>query len=152
MRGIAVALMFASMPALACQNSCVIVEVESRRGELFVNGSAGEQPLTDASIVVRSAPATKRRSYCGAAKGKVVKKLKTDSRGQFELGALPAGQYWITYIHPEDGESFLVQIGPHVEEKPFRLVVDGYVASICAGSGRRAKHHKAAGLGNRQGL
>lgn len=69
-------------------------------------------PIPNAKLVVRDASpsANGPKTFC-ARKGPILLTTSTDKHGNFHLKGLHPGKYYITYIHPEDGQSFLVEIG-----------------------------------------
>ena len=66
------------------------------------------KPLSNAQWIVGDA-ANGSKSICGKF-GKVVMRLRTDVQGNFKLNRLPPGEYWVTYVDPQDGESFLIRL------------------------------------------
>ncbi len=51
----------------------------------------------------------------------------TDGRGRLDLSGLQPGQYWITYMNPQDGESFYVSIEKGKKpQSPLELQIDHF--------------------------
>jgi hypothetical protein len=50
-------------------------------------------------------------------------KTATDGHGNFHLKGLHRGRYFITYMDPKEGESFLVELKGSDSSKQFRLTL-----------------------------
>jgi len=103
--GFAILLPAISVAAWGCQNECVIIATTKRSAVLE---DADGNPLSKASITIRDA-SSGQDCRCGKF-GPIVKRLRTDKRGHFELNELRAGDYWVTYRDSENGESFYIRI------------------------------------------
>jgi len=84
---------------------CVVITTKKKVGILEDSES---KPLSKAQWIVGDA-ANGSKSICGKF-GKVVMRLRTDVQGNFKLNRLPPGEYWVTYVDPQDGESFLIRL------------------------------------------
>jgi hypothetical protein len=82
-------------------------------------------PKVNAKIVIREASAAAKgpETVGGARKGRVVIRLKTGMRGEFIFPRLAPGRYWLTFVHPQDGESFYLEVteGEGSEAMVFRV-------------------------------
>jgi hypothetical protein len=90
-------------------------------------------PIKNANLVVREAglKAHGPVAFCNTRFGHVVLKTKTNRKGYFDLQGLEVGQYWVTYMDPKDGESFLVRITSLEGGKRFELGVNHWIGSLC---------------------
>ena len=70
------------------------------------------RPIPKAKLVVRDASpsAIGPDTFC-ARKGPTVLTTSTDRHGNFHLKGIRPGKYYVTYIDPKDGQSFLVEFG-----------------------------------------
>lgn len=114
-----------ALPAKACQESCVTIEVSGIRGTLVDREG---RPIAGAKLIVRDAALTARgpEAWCLTRRGPIVKKTKTDKRGNFDLKGLRPGEYWVTYMDRENGESFLLDVKEVSSRNRFELMVDSY--------------------------
>jgi hypothetical protein len=103
-----VLLLLVSPGALsACQETCIVFEAKRLKGTLK---DAEKNPISAAKLIVREARnGDDVQVPCGK-KGKIVATIQTGRNGKFDVGALPAGSYWITFMDSDNGESFLVEI------------------------------------------
>lgn len=111
------ALVALARPVRACQNECVVVQISAGRVLLH---DQDEKAISGARIIVRSAnpEAHGRRAFCSTRLGPIVKKLRTDRQGSFDLKGLKQGMHWVTYVDRENGESFLIEVQGFHKEVP----------------------------------
>ena len=102
--GFVASFLICGTPSFACQNECVIIET-SKKIAMFrdLDGKA----IRKAEVVIRDAT-TGTDCRCGKF-GRVVKQLRTDEAGHFNLKGLRPGDYWVTYMDQQDGESFYIR-------------------------------------------
>jgi len=105
--------------AYACGERCRMFELSSTRGILL---NADDKPILNAKLIIRDASpsANGPAMYC-ARRGPVVLRTSTDGYGNFHLKGLHSGIYFITYMDPKEGESFLVELKGSNSSKRFRL-------------------------------
>jgi hypothetical protein len=103
-----------SLSVHACTNVCVIYATAGTRGVLMESGALAwpPRPIANAKLVVRDASPTAigPETNCGR-KGPIVLTTSTDKHGNFRLKGIHPGKYYITYLNPNDGQSFLVEFG-----------------------------------------
>jgi hypothetical protein len=112
-----------SSPVFACQQTCVILATSARKA-LLEDGD--RKPLANAEVVIRNAAnkADGPECFCGRF-GPMISHIWTDGSGHLSLGELQPGQYWITYMNREDGESFYVSIEKGKRSNaPLQLQID----------------------------
>lgn len=97
-----------SSPTFACQVTCVVLETNAKQALLEDRDG---KPLSNVEIVIRDASksADGPECFCGRF-GPMISHVRTDIEGRLDLRELRPGQYWITYMSQEDGESFYVSI------------------------------------------
>jgi hypothetical protein len=120
-------LFLAVIPMFACQETCVWFEVSGTNFILqrFNPETRANSPVANAQMIVRDAsPNARGQDAICARRGDIVRRIQTDSDGNFDLKGIHAGRYWITYIHPEDGQSFLVSIAGKQNKKRTELVTN----------------------------
>lgn len=119
-----------SQPASPCQMRCDIYEVSSTRGILV---DLDDLPIKGARLIVREASpkAHGPEAICRTRFGHVVLKTKTNKKGYFDLQGLEVGLYWVTYMDPKEGESFLVQVTSLEGDRRFELGVNHWSGSLC---------------------
>jgi hypothetical protein len=116
-----VALLAPVGTARACGERCRMFELSSTRGVLL---TADEKPIPNARLIVRDAsPSAKGPAMYCARRGQVVLKTATDGHGNFQLKGLHSGIYFVTYMDPKEGESFLVKLNSSNSPKQFRLTL-----------------------------
>jgi hypothetical protein len=92
----------------ACQESCVILATTARKA-LFEDGDG--KPLANVEVVIRDASKDADGPECSCGRfGPMISHVWTDGSGRLSLEELHPGQYWITYMSQQDGESFYVSI------------------------------------------
>jgi hypothetical protein len=118
-------------PTEACQETCVIFDGDKEFGRLEnYDGS----PIRKAKLTIRVAsknakgPAVKPLGY---RRGPVVKTVRTDSTGSFRIPRLQPGEYWITYRHETEGESFLVQVSGASNRGQLTLTINSWPGNAC---------------------
>jgi hypothetical protein len=123
-------IMFFSQSVSSCINMCEINEVSTTQGKLV---DLDNLPIRGAELVVRDASekSSGPKAYCATRRGPVVMKIKTNSKGDFNLEGLKVGSYWVTYMDPKEGESFLVDIKSLRGGKRFELGVNHWAISRC---------------------
>ena len=97
-----------SAPLFGCQESCVIISTASKEATLM---DAEGKILDNADLVIRDASKDAKGPdrYCSRF-GPVIKRQRTNANGRVSLSDLSAGEYWLTYMDPKDGESFRISI------------------------------------------
>ena len=125
---VSASLLFHSQPP--CQMRCDIYEVSSTRGILV---DLDNLPIKGARLIVREASpkAHGPEAICRTRFGHVVLKTKTNKKGYFDLQGLEVGLYWVTYMDPKEGESFLVQVTSLEGDRRFELGVNHWSGSLC---------------------
>jgi hypothetical protein len=123
-------LAFSPQSAFSCGNRFRIYEVSTTRGALV---DLDDRPIPNARLVIRDASlnASGPESCCGARRGPVVKRIKTDKRGFFDLRGLKIGTYWVTYMDPKEGESFIVDVKELNKGERFELGINHWIGSLC---------------------
>jgi len=92
----------------ACQQTCVILATRAQKA-LLEDGD--RKPLANAEVVIRDASQDTDGPECMCGRfGPMILHVWTDGSGRLSLGELQPGQYWITYMNRQDGESFYVSI------------------------------------------
>jgi hypothetical protein len=116
-----VALVAPLRAAQACGEICRMFELSSKSGVLL---DADEKPIANAKLIVRDASTSVSgpKMYC-ARRGPIVLKTGTDRNGNFLLKGLRSGTYFITYMDPKQGESFLVELKGSDSSKRFHLTL-----------------------------
>jgi hypothetical protein len=112
-----------STPLFACQKMCVILTTSARRALLE---DADGKPLVNVEVIIRDASknAAGPECFCGRF-GPMIAHEGTDGRGRLDLAELRPGQYWITYMSQQDGESFYVSIEKGKRSRsPLELQID----------------------------
>jgi hypothetical protein len=119
----ALVLAASAAPTHACSMACVIYGGYGTRGVLLDkdDGEGNQRPIANAKLLVRDASpsADGPEVYCGR-KGRIVLQTSTDKYGNFRLKGLHPGKYFVTYMNPEYGQSFLVEIHRSNPFKPFK--------------------------------
>jgi hypothetical protein len=95
-------------PLFACQEECVILTTSAKKA---VIEDADGKPLANVEVIIRDASknADGPECFCGRF-GPMTSHVWTDGSGRLSLEGLNPGQYWITYMSQQDGESFYVSI------------------------------------------
>jgi hypothetical protein len=117
-------------PATPCVVACVEYQVSSTRGSLV---DSEDHPMLNAEIIIRDASqkASGPEAPCNSRRGPVVKRIRTNEKGYFNLSGLQIGEYWVTYMDPKEGESFLINLTTRKGGKRFKLGVDHWEGSLC---------------------
>jgi hypothetical protein len=114
-----------SFPVFACQVECVVFATSSKQARL-IDGDG--KALAKAEVVIRDASkkANGPQCFCGRF-GPIVSHLWTDENGRLSLDELQPGEYWLTYMDPQAGESFYVSIERGKSKRtPFELQIDHF--------------------------
>jgi hypothetical protein len=113
----------------ACQETCVVLETSARQA--LIEDRDGK-PLGHVEVIIRDASknAAGPECFCGRF-GPIISHVFTDVHGGLDLRGLRPGHYWITYMNPEDGESFYVSIENGKRTRvPIQLQID-HVGGRC---------------------
>ena len=114
-----------SIPTFACQVECVVLSTTAKHAVLL---DANGVRLAKAEVIIRDASknADGPECFCGHF-GPIVSHLWTDENGRLDLGELQLGEYWITYMHRQAGESFYVSIDKgKASRTPLELQIDHF--------------------------
>ncbi len=99
------------------------------RSEYAVLEDFDGKPLRNAEVIVRDA--SNGEKCFGGRFGSIIGHFKTDKSGRLNLQRLKAGDYWITYMDPQKGESFLVSVGDaRGPKEPLELQLDHFM-NVC---------------------
>jgi len=112
-----------SSPLFACQETCVILATSARKA--LIEDSDGK-PLAHVEVIIRDASKEADGPECTCGRfGPIVSHVWTDGRGRLNLEELHPGQYWITFMNQQDGESFYVSIEKGERSRvPLELQID----------------------------
>jgi hypothetical protein len=114
-----------SSPVFSCQVTCVSLATTAKQA-LFEDRDG--RPLSNAEVIIRDASKTAEGPECFCGRfGPMISHVWTDGRGRLDLSGLQPGQYWITYMNPQDGESFYVSIEKGKKpQSPLELQIDHF--------------------------
>jgi hypothetical protein len=122
---LACAFVIVASPSLmfACQATCVMLATSAKHALLEDRDG---NPLSNAEVIVRDASKNADGSECFCGRfGPMISHLWTDVRGRLDLRELRPGEYWITYMNQQDGESFYVSIEKGKKPRsPLELRID----------------------------
>ena len=98
----------------ACQMMCIVYGTSGTRGVLTRRSDedGASRRIANAKLVIRDASATANgpEAFCGR-KGPIMLTTSTDKHGNFRFKGLRKGKYYVTYMDPKDGHSFVVELG-----------------------------------------
>jgi hypothetical protein len=114
-----------SRPVFACQVTCVSLATSAKQ-VLFEDRDG--KALSNAEVIIRDASKTADGPECFCGRfGPMISHTRTDEHGRLDIGELHPGEYWITYMSQEDGESFYVSIEKGQRPKsPLQLQLDHF--------------------------